>query len=1043
MRYAVRKETVPQDRRARVNEGVLRMIRAGANPPPQSVFEAYTGRGGLHGLQYDTFEHRHAFSKAKQEWEQGQFFTPDWIVRLASSLVGMSSDSLVCDPMCGHGAWFNHLPDGALTYGCEVDPDAADVARYLYPSASIVTQDVRTYEPPAATHILGNPPFGLRWVAPLCPMSNEAQDARSEDVFLWFVASNIRRGGIVAAVTPAGWLTDELIDSKAISFFKERFVMLGEIALPDTAFARFGCKAVSSKLVIFGTILASFQLPEPIHVDGREWGEDTSPDSSALTPLRAICDEYLSVAARYRSHLTLEQLRACASRNHGVLDYDFRKYHYQLSLRDNEAASKQHARWIEAHLPCPAGVKYEVWEKTRLKPEVVVAETKRLVKRQHEKPRPLVRLCKGNGTIFLRSYSPAAAAAMRNQLSHWENLHLARGLTPDLSTLKENLDRLNHRQKKREVIRFEGFNFGKVTRRIRRRYQTWLRPIDECDDHDLRALVEEEFKRLNSRGLLRREELQLREIARTLVKDAALLNWEMGCGKTFGSILWARCQQRMLRTRTAVSSYAKRISTDAGSEQVREGSTLIVSSALSIELNWIGALRSHGVEVMELTRASQLEGPLPEFVVVTHHTIHKLKRRIRVAGKRRRLTQMVVDESDEIGNRSTARTRAALTVGKTILKRMIATGTPARNTAGELFTQLDFVFGGSPAFHCVAKTRVIWNPDVKDLIEVPNPFHGQRYESFRGLSEFRKAHAPHKPTVLGVQRSIATVPNAEALSRFLKCVRSRLTLEQLRGCNPLEVTTTALPLSPLHASVYEAIVESVKQIVRAEMEDDGRKASLLALAHAIRLLQQTCSTPERLALGLPLEVGTKRDFIRDRILNSPADHIAVGTIWKKAATSLVEYLESSAIGRPVFYFDGEASFKNRRRTLDMFMATPRAVLVTTQQSLRSSVNVPCVSEVIAEALPWNFPSLEQWARRFVRYDSPHSKVSLNIITCQDTIEEQILGLLLRKVNVTKVATGDDIACDEELFAQYGIDSDDLMQLVAYLMGGEESLAVAA
>jgi Type I restriction-modification system methyltransferase subunit len=1021
VRYQPTNDPVPHEKRALVNTGILRLIRAGENPSRQDVFNAFTGRGGLHGLDYKEFANRYEYSSAKQEWEQGQFFTPDWICRLATSVLEITDTSSVCDPTCGHGAWFNHIPDGALMLGNEIDADAAEVAKFLYPTAMISTDDIRTYTPAPVTHILGNPPFGLRWLAPGCPMANDKGEARSEDVFLWFVANHLRMGGLAAVVVPSGWLTDELTDAKAIEFFRKRFVMLGQVDLPEDAFVRYGCKCVSAKLVIFGTLNITFTKEQFPRVDGRHWSATTPVESMDITAIAKEVSCYLRATASLRSPLSVEQSMSRMSESPS-LDYMFKKYHYQLKLRDPDAAAAQANRWVVAHLPKPAGMKFEEWERTRLKPETVVNETRRLVKRQHIVPRRLVRLCKGNGSIFLRSYSPAAAAALRSQESFWENIELCRGGRIDLSTLEENLQGLNSRETA-EPIAFETFNFDKVVRRIRRRFNTWLTPVEESDSPAMRELVEAEFETVNKCGQFRREELQLREIARVLPKTGALLNWEMGCGKTLGSILWARCQKRLLAERRA-----------------RHGSTLIISSALSISMNWTGALKQMGLDAAVITRADQLDGPLPEFVLVTHTTLQKLKRQLRAAGKTKRITQLIVDESDELGNRQAARTRSGLFVSRSILKRLIATGTPARNSASELFTQLDLLFAGSPAFHCVGKTRVVWNADLKDVVEEPNTFYGERYESFRGIVEFRRAHAPYKPTVLGVQRSLPTVPNAAALSDFLKCVRSRLRLSDLRGSNPLHISTTALPMRPMHFAVYDAIAEHVRGIIRAELADDSRKTSLLAIAQQIRVLQQACSDPETHAPGFPLDESSKRQHILSRVRNSTASHIAVGTIWKISAENISDFLKSKGAGREVFYFNGEASFPTRRKLLSDFMRCPRAVIVTTQQSLRSSVNVPCVSEVIAEALPWNFPSLEQWARRFVRYDSTHSSVNLEILACQNTIEEQILGLLLRKANVTRVATGDNLACDEELFSQYGIDSDDLMTLVEYLMGEDRALA---
>ena len=39
-------------------------------------FNVYMGNGGLHGLDRKDFQNFHAYTEAKKEIEQGQFFTP-------------------------------------------------------------------------------------------------------------------------------------------------------------------------------------------------------------------------------------------------------------------------------------------------------------------------------------------------------------------------------------------------------------------------------------------------------------------------------------------------------------------------------------------------------------------------------------------------------------------------------------------------------------------------------------------------------------------------------------------------------------------------------------------------------------------------------------------------------------------------------------------------------------------------------------------------------------------------------------------------------
>jgi hypothetical protein len=47
------------------------------------------------------------------------------------------------------------------------------------------------------------------------------------------------------------------------------------------------------------------------------------------------------------------------------------------------------------------------------------------------------------------------------------------------------------------------------------------------------------------------------------------------------------------------------------------------------------------------------------------------------------------------------------------------------------------------------------------------------------------------------------------------------------------------------------------------------------------------------------------------------------------------------------------TFKRRERIIREFEATPNGILACTQQSFKSSTNIPSCNDVILEALQWN------------------------------------------------------------------------------------------
>lgn len=160
MKYQKQEITLTPEQRKQLNEKVLYLIDSGAKAADftgEDIYNAYTGDGGLHGLERGDFENYHAYSEKKKKYENGQFFTPLGICQLVAESLDLSDADLIADLTCGMGNFFNFMPVEANLYGCEVDPKAYKVAHYLYPAANLELGDVRSYQPEVRfDYVVGN-----------------------------------------------------------------------------------------------------------------------------------------------------------------------------------------------------------------------------------------------------------------------------------------------------------------------------------------------------------------------------------------------------------------------------------------------------------------------------------------------------------------------------------------------------------------------------------------------------------------------------------------------------------------------------------------------------------------------------------------------------------------------------------------------------------------------------------------------------------------------------------------------------------------------
>ena len=64
---------------------------------PEDIFNVYMGNGGLHGLDRKDFQNFHAYTEAKKEVEQGQFFTPAEICEFLVACVKPETEDVIYD----------------------------------------------------------------------------------------------------------------------------------------------------------------------------------------------------------------------------------------------------------------------------------------------------------------------------------------------------------------------------------------------------------------------------------------------------------------------------------------------------------------------------------------------------------------------------------------------------------------------------------------------------------------------------------------------------------------------------------------------------------------------------------------------------------------------------------------------------------------------------------------------------------------------------------------------------------------------------------
>lgn len=132
--------------------------------------------------------------------------------------------------------------------------------------------------------------------------------------------------------------------------------------------------------------------------------------------------------------------------------------------------------------------------------------------------------------------------------------------------------------------------------------------------------------------------------------------------------------------------------------------------------------------------------------------------------------------------------------------------------------------------------------------------------------------------------------------------------------------------------------------------------------------------------------------------------------------------------RQIFMIKGDVSVKRRQKIINAFEATPNGILICTQQSLKSSVNIPSCDDILIESLQWNIPKMEQFYFRFIRYDSKNLK-RVRFVTYENTIEANLLALLMAKEKLNDYIKTLEYRDDSDIYTEFGIDTNILSSLI--------------
>jgi hypothetical protein len=421
------------------------------------------------------------------------------------------------------------------------------------------------------------------------------------------------------------------------------------------------------------------------------------------------------------------------------------------------------------------------------------------------------------------------------------------------------------------------------------------------------------------------------------------------------------------------------------------------------------------------------------YVLLSFHYLKKykkvLKKTIRQQGHN---INLLFDESDEITNHKSANTKMVLNLFRRARRKLLATGTTTRNNIAEIYPQFELLFNNSYNFvdYCEYDYKETKNSDTKEvkITKEKNKNYMNSFQARGGNAQFKRCFNPAKTTVFGAQRHNQGLYNEEQITKLIASTILTRKFKEVAG-DKYDVSCVTVKQHDGERAIYKKIIKEFSQIVGFFYDSTGnsRKDSLLQIIRQIQLLIKATSMPQ-LFPNYEGDAPNKSNEIVRQCEENPNTKIAIGCTGLEAVAYYVELLKETFPDRDIFEITGGDAIKKRGGITGRFEDTENGILVCTQQSLKSSLNIPSCNLVLIESLQWNIPKIEQFYFRFIRYDS-EQRTKVIFINYENTIEVNLLALLMAKERLNDFVKTKEYKMESEVFDEFGIDIDILEQLI--------------
>lgn len=993
MKYQISNEIIQQDNRKDINEKILYIINNNLlekyNISNEDIFNSYTGDGGLSNLSYNDYTSYYEYSNAKKEIENAQFLTSANIAKFLLDCIKPNKNDLICDLTSGTSVFCNFVPNEYNFYGNEIDVKAHTIAKLLYPNANLTQGNIKYYNPNILFDlIVGNPPYNLRIIV-------DNIEYLSQFYYCIKAADLLKPSGVMAIIVPDSFLKDEFSNKKQIEEISNKFNFICQFDLPDNSFKNVGVEKFNTKILIL--------QKKSEYINDKKY--ETIKDVKAFNlGANYIYNKYIIPAIKEKETVRTKLLLELVKNHTDDFTYKLKKYMYDIQrnpkIKQYYDKCQHYVQQFYSQSK-PYNISEDEWDKIKITPNKVLAYLKNILNNINKNERDIVKLVKTSKEIRYKAYSRKTKLELSKSKS--------KNYSINELVYNKKLDIVPEYKKliKKHIHKFEQQNIDFDKIKINKDINNFI------NNNKLYQSTTGEYIEFTKP--------QKEIVNKMLQKHYGYIQAEQGSGKTLMSLIMSeyRIQNNLVNK------------------------ILVVAPSIAINGTWIDSLEDFGYNnYIVLNNISDIYklyyNDNIKFVLITFNMLTKfnkiLKKYLKTINYK---IFTILDEADNICNLNTKRYKSAISTTFKSKYKLAMSGTMDRNNITESFSQFEWLYGQSYNYICDCKESYQsiktskkknknenCNVDLKlgetEYTLIKNTFYLQPFPRYKkGETLFKNCFNPEKITVFGISKNTQDIYNKEQLRKLISKTIITKSFEEITGKKKPIPNQITVKFNEAEKFLYSVVINKFHEM-KYLFDSTGniRKDRMLDAIRQLNLLLDTCKTPHLYKEYNSTELPTKIQKIYDMIKDSN-ERISIGVRTINELETYSNLISNTLPNRKLVVVSGKVTLQKRIKLIKELKSYDNCILLATQQSLSSSLNIGFIDNIIATSLPYNWATFTQWYSRFIRFDSNVENKKINIITYENSIESNLLNLLMCKEKLVLFMKNEEMD-DEELFDKFGI-----------------------